>query len=182
MFVCGLSKQSEAKGMIRIMNDLIAEIRKKQDEMIIMINATFDEIIRKVGNLNLDNNIEKNEYEVSYPLTNVGGFKGEKVIAVIINGERYIVPTWKIAVKTILDEVLKDNRMKSKMNFLCDKLLGRVRNRLAHTSDGMRSAIKLDENLYMETHYDTETLMRFLLQILNEINYDYSKIQVVLKM
>lgn len=163
------------------MNNLIDEIRKKQDEIIMMINAAFDETIKKVANLQLNPNEEKNEFEMIYPVTNVGGFKGKKVIAVIINGKRYVVPTWKVAVTTILQEVMKDENNKNKIYNLCDKLLGRVRNRLSHTNSGMRSAIKLDDNLYIETHYDTETLMRFLLQILSDINYDFSNIKIALK-
>jgi len=163
------------------MNNIIDEIRKKQDEMIVMVNSTFEEIIRKVLQISTSDICEENEYDAVYPLTNTAGFKGKKVIAVIINGEREIVPTWKIAVQKILEEVLKDREKKLKMYQLCDKLLGRKRTRLSSSPTGMRSPLELREDLYVETHYDTETLMNLLLQILNEISYDYSKVQIVVK-
>lgn len=164
------------------MNNIIEDLRKKQNELVMMVNNVFDDIIKRVSELN-SNQLSHVEsvYETVYPITNIGGFKGKKVIAVIIHNERMITPTWKKAVSIILTDVIKDKKYKEKMYNLCDKMLGRVRNRLAHTSESMRSAIKLDDNLYIETHYDTETLMRFLLEILNELNYNYDDIKIVIK-
>ena len=45
----------------------------------------------------------------------------------------------------------------------------------------MRSPLKLCDELYIETHYDTETLMKLLLEILDSISYDYNDIKVVIK-
>ena len=46
----------------------------------------------------------------------------------------------------------------------------------------MRSPLKIDRGLYMETHYDTETLLKIMLtRILEPVNYDYSGIRVVLR-
>ena len=71
--------------------------------------------------------------------------------------------------------------MKQKLYELNDKLLGRKRTRLSKTPDDMRKPLELCENLYIETHYDTETLMNLLLQILNDIEYDYRDIKVAIK-
>ena len=46
----------------------------------------------------------------------------------------------------------------------------------------MRSPLQIDENLYVETHYDTETLLRILTtRILNPVDYDYSKISIAIR-
>ena len=45
----------------------------------------------------------------------------------------------------------------------------------------MRNSVEICEGLYIETHYDTVMLMNLLLQILNEIGYDYSKINIIIK-
>ncbi len=163
------------------MNNVIDEIRKKQDEIILMINSTFDQIVKEVSKIDNNNISEESEYEVIYPVTNTSSFKGKKVIAVILNDERVITPTWKNAVKFILEDAMKDKNMKNKLYDLRDKLLGRKRTRLSSNVNDMRSPVKLDEDLYIETHYDTETLMNFLLQILNEISYDYSTIKIAIK-
>ena len=64
---------------------------------------------------------------------------------------------------------------------LRDKILGRKRTRVSSSNVTMRSPLKLNEKLYIETHYDTETLMNFLIQILSEIHYDYNNIEIVIK-
>ena len=163
------------------MENIIREIRKKQDELILMINSTFDEIIQEVASLSSEEVVAENEYEVAYPITNTSGFKSKKVIAVILNGERIIAPTWKNVVRIILMDAIKEERNKTKLSNLCDRLLGRTRTRLSSVPDEMRSPLQLADNIYVETHYDTETLMNLLLQILNEISYDYGDIKIVIK-
>lgn len=163
------------------MKNIIDEIRKKQDEIIVMINSTFDSIISEISKCDNCTISEDTEYEAIYPITNTTGLKGKKVIAVILNNKRIISPTWKNVVKIILEDAIKDEIKLKKLNNLCDKLLGRKRIRLSNTPVDMRSPLKLADNIYVETHYDTETLMNFLLQILNEISYDYSLVKVVIK-
>lgn len=161
--------------------NIIKEIREKQNELVIMINSTFDDLVRKVEKIKMEENEFESEYETIYPITNTTGFKGRKPIAIIYKGERKMTPTWKVVVNTVLQEVIKDEMMKNRLMSLRDKLLGRVRKRLSKTSDDMRSPLKIYDNLYIETHYDTETLIKLLLEILEEISYDYNEIQVVIK-
>lgn len=161
--------------------NIINEIREKQNQLIVMVNTTFDELVRKVENLQLEGNKNETEFESVYPITSTTVFKGKKPIAVKIGNQRIITPTWKKVVENVLQVVLEDEQMKRKMFNLRDILLGRVRTRVSKKSDSMRSPLKLCNELYIETHYDTETLMNLLLEILNEISYDYNNIQVVIK-
>lgn len=160
---------------------IINAIREKQNQLIVMINTTFDEIIKEVETLTLEGAGYESEYESIYPITNTTGFKGKKPIAVKFGDKRIIAPTWKKVVEIILEEVLKDENMKERTFKLSDKLLGRVRKRVSTDSEGMRSPLEITRGLYIETHYDTETLLNLLLQILNEISYDYNNIKVVIK-
>lgn len=161
--------------------NIVKEIREKQNELITMVNSTFDELVRKVEKMSTEENKYEKEYETIYPITNATGFKGKKPIAIIHKGKRKISPTWKIVVKNILEDIIKDETMKNKVMALRDKLLGRVRKRLSKTSDDMRSPLKICDDLFIETHYDTESLIKLLLEILEEISYDYNEIQVVIK-
>lgn len=161
--------------------DLINYIREKQNELVLMINSTFDEIVKEVEKNHSEKEYYEKEYETTYPITSPSSFKGKKPIAVLFNEERVITSTWKNVVKTILQRVITDEIMKKKLQALSDKLLGRVRKRLSNTSEDMRSPIEICDGLYIETHYDTIMLMDLLLQILNEINYDYSNIKIVIK-
>ena len=161
--------------------NIIDEIRQKQDDIILMINSVFDELVQKVSNLKESEIDNHNSFECIYPLTNTSGFKGRKIIAVIINGERTTTPTWKNAVGKIFEYVLSDQVYKRKMYELSDKVLGRKRTRLSSSQIDMKSPLKLADNLYLETHYDTETLMNLLLQLLNEISYNYNNIKIAVK-
>lgn len=161
--------------------NLINEIRENQNQLILMINTTFDELVKKVEKMQRGEENDEMEYEITYPITNTSVFKGKKPIAVKIQNERVITPTWKKVVENILKEVLEDEQMKNKIFGLRDVLLGRVRTRVSKKKDKMRSPLKLCDELYIETHYDTETLMNLLLEILDSISYDYNNIKVVIK-
>lgn len=161
--------------------NLINEIRENQNQLILMINTTFDELVKKVEKMQRGEENDEMEYEITYPITNTSVFKGKKPIAVKIQNKRVITPTWKKVVENILKEVLEDEQMKNKIFGLRDVLLGRVRTRVSKKKNQMRSPLKLCDELYIETHYDTETLMNLLLEILNSISYDYNNIKVVIK-
>lgn len=161
--------------------NLINEIRENQNQLILMINTTFDELVKKVEKMQRGEENGEMEYEITYPITNTAVFKGKKPIAVKIQNKRVITPTWKKVVENILKEVLEDEQMKNKIFGLRDVLLGRVRTRVSKKKDKMRSPLKLCDELYIETHYDTETLMNLLLEILDSISYDYNNIKVVIK-
>ncbi len=65
---------------------------------------------------------------------------------------------------------------------LRSRVQGRSRLLLGSGADGMRSPIKIDRGLYMETHYDTESLLRIMkTRILDAVGYDYSGIQVAIR-
>lgn len=160
---------------------MIDEIRRKQAEIILMVNSAFDEIVNNISKLDNMTAMDDSLYEISYPITNATGFKGKKVIGIIINGNREKAPTWKIVVKKLFAEVIKDETMKKRLYDLSDKILGRKRTRLSSNKEDMYSPLEIDKNLFIETHYDTETLMKMVINILDEICYDYSKINVVIK-
>ncbi len=161
--------------------NLVNEIREKQNEIIMIVNTLFDELVNEVSNIKVEQNEKINNFENILPLSNTKVFKGKKPIAVIFGENRIKTPTWKIVIETILKEVLKEENMKEKLYDLSDKLLGRKRTRLSESPEEMRKPLKLDDNLYIETHYDTETLMNLLLQILNDISYNYKDIKVAIR-
>ena len=62
------------------------------------------------------------------------------------------------------------------------RVQGRSRQLLGNGAAGMRSPIKIDRGLYMEAHYDTESLLRIMkVRILDTVGYDYSGIQVAIR-
>ena len=123
-------------------------------------------------------------YESVYPLCmEPGFFKGKSVVAVILpDGVRQETPTWKKLSEAILKRCNDDAGKHAALMDLRNRVQGRSRRLLGNSAENMRSPIKIDRGLYMETHYDTENLLRILTtRILDEVNYDYSGIQVALR-
>ncbi len=84
------------------------------------------------------------------------------------------------------EEILKDCcRDRTRRQMLMDlrgKILGRDRVLVGSETGKMRSPIKIDEALYVETHYDTETLLRILTtRILDRVGYDYSEVKIAVQ-
>lgn len=123
-------------------------------------------------------------YESIYPLCmEPGFFKGKSVVAVIFpDGVRVETPTWKKLAEAILKRCNDDAGKHSALMELRNRIQGRSRKLLASGNAGMRSPIKIDRGLYMESHYDTESLLRIMkTRILDAVGYDYRGIQVAIR-
>lgn len=98
------------------------------------------------------------------------------------DGNRIDVPTWKKVVEAILQNCNKDVSKHKELESLCGKVSGRERVFLADKPDNMRSPIKVDKNIYVESHYDTETLLRIVItRILTPVKYNYSGIMIAVR-
>ncbi len=123
-------------------------------------------------------------FESIYPLCmDPSFFKGKAVVAVIFpDGVRRETPTWKKMVETVMKRCNDDADKHDVLMELRNRVQGRSRQLLGKRSAGMRSPIQIDKNLYMETHYDTESLLRIMtVRILDAVGYDYSGIQVAIR-
>jgi hypothetical protein len=154
--------------------DTVTKIRKIQSNLIAYINESFDEILLAVEEY--PNNVENEEYERVYSIMNTSALKGKKSIAVTINGNRIICPTWKRVFYEVLAECNKSLDNHRKLMGLRNKYLGTKRIIISDKPGNMKSPLKIDESLYIETHYDTKSLMDLLLRILNDLKYDYTNI------
>lgn len=149
------------------------------------VNMEFDLLISDISKLGISdsNNCQVPAFEVKYPLSAGSGiFKGQKPIAVYIDNKKHDVRTWKQLTEVVLKECIKDENNKKALFGIAGKVSGRKRELLSVTDTAMRSPIKIADNLYMETHYDTETLLRILTsRILAPIGYDYSGVYVAVR-
>lgn len=166
--------------------DLYNELQNLRAELINDINIKFDSMLKQIdiSKSNQSNHHAKKEYETIMPLCiHSSAFKGKKPIAVIFkNNRRENVFSWKNVVSSILKDCIKNESQKNQLNELKGNVLGRNRMLLSSNSDKMRSPIKIDKNLYMESHYDTETLIRILTtRILDPVGYDYSEIHIAIR-
>ena len=168
--------------------DVVRELQTLKEELIREIDEKIEQVIKELGTEKQREPQGKmaaeKPYESIYPLSvGMGVFKGKRPAGVILSdGKRRESPTWK----KVVEEILKDcNRDRVKHQALMDlrgKIMGRNRVLLGSETGKMRSPIKIDEALYVETHYDAETLLRILTtRILNVVDYDYSDIRIAVR-
>jgi len=82
----------------------------------------------------------------------------------------------------ILTDCISEPEKHRALMDLRGKILGRNRVLLGSEEGKMRSAVKIDEALYVETHYDAETLIRTLVtRILGPVGYDINGIQIAVQ-
>lgn len=166
--------------------DIIKELEAIRKRMVQEINTEIDILIERVKSEGLATNEPAIEeaYESIFPLT-AGSkiFKGTKPTNIFFADKtRVHVSTWKHVVNEIMKQCLKNETYKNRLLELSGNISGKKRIMLAKTSDGMRSPLQLCDNLYMETHYDTETLLNVLtFRILDAIQYDYTSIQISIR-
>ena len=164
--------------------NVIEEIQNTRSEIMLKVDAAFVELIQRLGNgSNISPRQFVGNYETTYPITvNPAIFKGKKPTAVMFGIERVDVSTWKTVVKEMLERCNADPEKHVELMNLRGKVSGRERVILAKDGDKMRSPMKIDENLYIETHYDTETLLRtIMMRVLDAVGYDYGGIMVAIR-
>jgi hypothetical protein len=162
----------------------IEELQSARNELIREIDEVFAELARKLEEEETgESPNETDGYERIYPLSyNPGSFKGEKPTRVIFGRERVDVYTWKNVFSEIMKRCNGDADKHRALMDLRGRLSGRRRAFLSDRPDGMRSPLKIDNKLYAETHYDTETLLRILLhRILDVVKYEYGNIYVAVR-
>jgi hypothetical protein len=164
----------------------IAEIRTIQKELIEHINRTFDDlaILFAGAQANMPAPARTGgaeQYAQTLNIMNTGAMKGRKPICVAMEGETISCPTWKSVFETVIRKCNADPKRHGKLLELRNQYFGKKRLLLASNKNNMRSAVKIDEGLYVETHYDTKSLMDLLLRILRDLDYDYRDIRVMIR-
>lgn len=159
-----------------------------REELIREIDDKFDWMIEELKNEDVTSSQKGNhiprDYEIMYPLNvSAGIFKGKRPNGIIFtDGHRTENPTWKSVVKEVLQDCCKKPAQRQELMDLRGKVLGKNRVLLGSETGKMRSPVKIDEALYVETHYDAETLIRILTtRILDMTSYDYSGIRIAIK-
>lgn len=121
---------------------------------------------------------------ITVPLqTHPSMFVGKKPVTVIFGDEYWEADTWTNVYKVILLRIIQDPLYYDRLMELRNRLAGKVRVFISDKPDNMTRPIKLDEELYGEVHYGSETLMHILVNIiLKAMQYDHSDIQIEMKL
>ena len=143
-----------------------------------LIDIRYDEFINM---LETGQPVKSTERIPMYLTNNSIFFKGEKPEEIIFSDEKAVpVKTWRKAAAVMLAEC--NNEKHNKLAYLVGKVFGRQRAILAKTPDNMNIPIKVDEEIYFEGFFSTETLLDVLKKnIFNAVGYDYSGIRIRLR-
>ena len=156
----------------------LSQLETLRSELHSIVDARVDESIHRIllgGVLDI---------APTLPLTASSAvFKGEKPESILFPGGREVkTPAWKTAVLAIMQDCNEDPVMHAHLMGLRGKVLGRQRAILAASPEKMHAPLEIGKDLYMESYYDTATLLYVLKnRVLDAISYDYSGICVRLQ-
>ena len=109
-------------------------------------------------------------------------FINRKPTAVLFGEERVEVKTWTQVYATILKRCNSDPKHHEMLMYLRNKVSGKCRFFLSDKPDDMVRPVKIDEDMYGETHYGSATLMHILLnRVLSPTGFNLSNVRVVIK-
>ena len=109
-------------------------------------------------------------------------FIGKKPAAVLFGEERVEVKTWTQVYAAVIGRCNQDPAGHEMLMYLRNKAAGKVRVFISDSPAGMRRPLKVDEGIFCEIHYGTETLLHILtVRILKPARFDYSGIRVALR-
>ena len=109
-------------------------------------------------------------------------FIGKKPAAVLFGEERVEVKTWSQVYAAVIGRCNQDPAGHERLMYLRNKAAGKVRVFISDSPAGMRRPLKVDEGIFCEIHYGTETLLHILtVRILKPARFDYSGIRVALR-
>ncbi len=168
--------------------DAILELQILREALIQEIDEKIEQMIKKLQNmpqeLGANEHMLTRSFESIYPLNvGTGIYKGKRPTAIIFADCRRIEsPTWKRVMEEILKDCCKNPENRQALMNLRGKVLGRNRVLVDSEPGKMRSPVKIEEALYVETHYDTETLLKILTnRILDKVGYNYSGIKIAVR-
>lgn len=161
------------------MQQKVEYLNRLRAELTFFVSATLDDAMQRLGNTDGASSVGTPVPIIIHPAF----FKGKKPSATIFpNGETVPTSTWKKVVLAVLDDALRDESRRSRLLSLRGHMMGRNRAILGADPSDMDQPLRISEGLYLESKYDTETLLYVLIErVLPPIGYDPIGIRIVLR-
>ena len=157
---------------------LISELRSAMHES---IDQMCDSFLKKILEDDQQSSISGKSFATTRFLKDDSSyFKSRKPISVILSdGEKINASNWKKVVEAILGDCNRDDEFHEKLLSLRNRIWGRNRVILSDKNIGMDIPLKIDDDLYFEAKFDTQSLLKVLKnRVLDVVGYDYSKIRI----
>ncbi len=110
-------------------------------------------------------------------------FKGKKPTAVIFpNGREVKATNWRLAVTIVLQDCFNTPELRERLMSIRGKVFGRQRVLLGDTPSDMIAPLEISEGLYLESRFDTESLLYVLTRrVLAPVGYNYNEVLIQLR-
>lgn len=107
-------------------------------------------------------------------------FKGTKPVSVCLpDGEKVFCRTWREAVSVILHDCNRNAELHERLTELSGKVAGRERTILGKTGEGMNKPIHIDDDIYFESFFDTEYLLKMMKErVLDKVGYNSDAVRL----
>lgn len=158
------------KDIQKLISEISELMHRQADEYVSLLQLAFEY-----------QDSENKEEETQKRLTTISAyFKGRKPLEITLpNGESIQVKKWKNVFETILKDCNSNPQNHDTLMSMRNKVYGRDRIIVSDTSEQMDAPIKVDDELFVESKFDTETLFNVLKQrILPALDYDESKVLI----
>lgn len=177
----GLSNPTETPSLPA---DVLARLNALRTSLIREINRQINGIIRDGGTYAPRRNtpvIRENPRQAIASGETMGialygdisTLRGTKPTLVRYGDDTIPVTSWKRAFAAVLDICNRQEHYHEALLAIRNETLGRSRKVIADSPQGMLSPLKVDDNLYVETNFSTEALLKLLRdRILNRIDFD----------
>lgn len=160
---------AEAKSGLHMETDL-AQIEDFRAQLHQLVDSSMDTLISR---LHLADAGDKELRHL--PLTaNSAFFKGQKAVSVVLpDGREVLTSTWKKVAEAIMQDCNADEERHQKLMFLRSRVNGNFRAILSSGPERLDVPLKIDEDLYLESKFDTGALLHVLKEkILKVVDYD----------
>lgn len=153
----------EVRSAVAMIERLRADMHQKIDEQ---INRSLYHIVTQRDAGEMNDGIASLGSDTAF-------LKGRKPVSVIFaDGREVQAKKWKDVAKSILQDCDRDPKMHDEMMFLRQRVAGRERFLLCDDPCVMDTPIRINDKLYFESYFDTETLLHHMKRILTIVGYD----------
>lgn len=159
---------------------VLDEIEQCREQLHQLINQKLNKFILQMTCGDLSPYLEGSDAHAVPFISSAAACKGTKPVAVLLpSGELVETNTWKKAILAILRDCDADLRLHEQMRGLRGRVSGNFRPLLSETMNGMGAPLKISDQLYLKSKFDTGALLdNVTRKILDRIGYDYSSIAV----
>lgn len=159
---------------------ILPKIEQCRTELHQMIDNAFNKLVLSLVENEAVHDMKNGDCLILPLAASPAVFKGTKPTAVFLPDRSEVpVRTWKNAAQVILQDCCADPQRKERLMELRGRVAGNFRFLIHDRPDGLSVPLKICDDLYLESKFDTEALLRNITnKLLDRVGYDYRGIVI----